>query len=317
MTKPRNQPAAHPALRPEGFFPLLNAAAAQDRRLVTTMLDAWEGAGFTQVAPISVDFSDVLLAGHSQRARARAFRFMDPVSGHMLALLSDVTHGIARLARGELASAPRPLKLSYEGQAIRANGSATRPARQFGQVGVEVIGFDAGFDTEAGNTPLEIIKLATESLRNLGVSGLSLTLVDPPLAQTLIGTLMPDLSSKDSEDLAQALDRKDEGKIKSLAGSHASKLIGLMRGTHASNPALETLTTLKRDLDTAFSGGEVRVSVEPFEQRGFAFQAGPSFAIYADGISGEIGRGGMYELDGEACFGFTLYRDTLIAALTS
>ena len=313
MSKPMNQTAAHPALRPEGFRPLIDGKAARDRRLVNTMLDAWEAEGFAQVAPINVDFSDVLLAGHSQGTRSRAFRFMDPASGQMLALLSDVTHGIARLARGELASATRPLKLSYEGQAIRASGSATRPTRQFGQVGVEIIGFNQG----NSGTPLEMISLAIKSLQGLGLRSLSLTLVDPPLAETLIENELPGLSPNQRQDLAQALDRKDEGKIKSLAGSYANQLIGLMRGASAQDPRLVTLTSLKCDLENTFDDAEVRVTIEPFEQRGFAFQAGPSFAIYADKISGELGRGGMYELDGEPCFGFTLYRDTLISALSS
>ena len=66
----------------------------------------------------------------------------------MLTLLPDVTLGIARLAKGELAEETRPLRLSYEGQALRANGSATRPARQFGQVGVEVIGLNKSKEPE-------------------------------------------------------------------------------------------------------------------------------------------------------------------------
>ena len=300
----------HPALRPEGFQPLLMGKAAHDRRLVNALLDGWEAQGFAQVAPINVDFSDTLFPDHSQQAHTRTFRFMDSSSESMLALLPDVTLGIARLAKGELAQTPRPLRLAYEGQAIRAKGSATQPARQFGQVGIEIIGVENG-----KSTSFEMISLAIKSLQDLGLSKLSLTLVDPPLAALLIKDELPMLSQKEQTDLAQALDRKDEGKIKTLAGEQASYLLSLMRGQQKTEPILQTLMQLKNSLFTTFKETEIQISIEPFEQRGFVFQSGPSFAIYSPKIEGELGRGGTYELEGERCFGFTLYRNTLLSAL--
>lgn len=293
-------PRRHTALRPAGFRPLLNGEAARDRTLVSTCLNLWETKGFTQISPIQVDWSDTLLAGKSDQLRQRTFRFMDPASGDMLALLPDVTLGIGRLAKGELAAAPRPLRVSYEGQAVRVSGSTTRPIRQFGQVGLEVIDADA-------NAPSLLTALALQSLIELGLSDLHLCLTAPPFAQRLIADL--GLGS----DVAQALDRRDEGKVRALSGDAAPRLLAILAGELDQEPDLKPLQDLAKTLRTNFS--QVQVRCEPFEQRGFAFQSSPSFAIYSPHYRGELARGGAYSLDGEPCFGFTFYRDALLGAI--
>ncbi len=287
----------HLALRPAGFTPLLDGAAARDRALVNSLLDAWTAAGFHQVSPIQVDDAETLLDGQSWSAQNRAFRFIDPIDGGMLALLPDVTLGIARLAAGELAQAPRPLHLSYEGQAIRTTGSARRPARQFGQVGLEVMGATL-------ETPRALISLALKALFDLGLDVIHLALVLPPLASQMIDDLnLP-------RELAQALDRKDEAKIATLAGPQSERFLSILAGDFAGEPRLQVLSRLKAQLSHEFP--QVHIRCDPFEQSGFAFQSGPSFSLYSPNHQGDLGRGGWYGSAGEDCFGFTLYRDALL-----
>ena len=40
----------HPALRPDGFVPLLRGESARDRKITGRLLDAWEVKGFQQVS---------------------------------------------------------------------------------------------------------------------------------------------------------------------------------------------------------------------------------------------------------------------------
>lgn len=294
-----NKTPSHPALRPSGFQPLLGHEAKRDRLLVSDLLARWDAAGFCQVSPIQVDDARTLLGGQSAEVANRAFQFMDPETGKMLALLPDVTLGIARLAAGELAESPRPLCLSYEGQAIRVSSSPARPARQLGQVGVEVIGVDETW-------PKRLIALALTSLVDLGLRDLHLCLVLPPFAKTLTHALSL------SPDLAQALDRKDEATIRALGGNEADRLIRIMRGDLESDLELMQLRDLRDGLKSDFP--HIGIRCEPFEQRGFAFQTGPSFSIFSSHHQGELGRGGLYESQGESCFGFTLFRDALLSA---
>ena len=64
---------------------------------------------------------------------------------------------------------------------------------------------------------------------------------------------------------------------------------------------------------------ELTVTVDPVEHRGFEYQTGLSFVIFARGVRGELGRGGRYEIErrdgeNEPAVGFTLYMDTVLRA---
>ena len=77
------------------------------------------------------------------------------------------------------------------------------------------------------------------------------------------------LSTQAKNDLCQALDRKDEGKIKSLTGDRCSDFIDLMNGQNINDPALGPLLDLKSRLDLSFADQGLTVRLDPFEQRGF------------------------------------------------
>jgi ATP phosphoribosyltransferase regulatory subunit len=61
---------------------------------------------------------------------------------------------------------------------------------------------------------------------------------------------------------------------------------------------------------------DLAVTVDPVENRGFEYHTGISFAFFARGLSGELGRGGRYLTAeaGEAATGFTVYTDTILLA---
>ncbi|MDF1750357.1 MAG: ATP phosphoribosyltransferase regulatory subunit, partial [Alphaproteobacteria bacterium] len=62
------------------------------------------------------------------------------------------------------------------------------------------------------------------------------------------------------------------------------------------------------------------LTVDPVEHRGFEYQTGLSFTLFAKGVRGELGRGGRYSagLDGtktEPATGFSLYLDSVLRAV--
>jgi ATP phosphoribosyltransferase regulatory subunit len=62
--------------------------------------------------------------------------------------------------------------------------------------------------------------------------------------------------------------------------------------------------------------GGLTLTIDPGESRGFEYQTGVSFSLFADGVRGELGRGGRYSLaGGESAIGFTLYLDSLMRAI--
>ena len=68
-------------------------------------------------------------------------------------------------------------------------------------------------------------------------------------------------------------------------------------------------------------GSAARLTLDPSERHGFEYQSWFGFTLYADGISGALGRGGAYSISGkvsgqdEVAIGFSLYPDPLVDAL--
>tara|TARA_Y100000588_G_scaffold57488_1_gene55395 strand:- start:2172 stop:3374 length:1203 start_codon:yes stop_codon:yes gene_type:complete len=314
------------ALLPEGLRDQLPPDVTLEATLEARLLACFHGYGYQRVKPPIIEFEDSLLSGAGSGLSESSFRLMDPVSRRMMALRSDMTPQVARIARTRLARSPRPLRLSYSGDILRVQGSELRPERQFAQVGFELIGADTP------RADAEVILLAVEGLSALGLDGLTVDLCAPTLVTAILDGL--NLVEKDRQALRSALDRKDGAEIDRLADGAAGLLGALLCGTGPACPALEAIA--KADLpDAAASAAaalsevaclvldaspNLAVTVDPVERRGFEYQTGVSFTLFLEGVRGELGRGGRYPLSGygapdEVATGCTLYMDTLLRAL--
>ena len=75
-------------------------------------MDSFSRFGYADVSPPLVEYEDTLLADGPGAALAdNTFRLMDPVTRRMLALRSDMTAQIARIASSRMGHLPRPLRL--------------------------------------------------------------------------------------------------------------------------------------------------------------------------------------------------------------
>ncbi|WP_193367984.1 ATP phosphoribosyltransferase regulatory subunit [Pelagibius marinus] len=317
---------AEKGLLPAGLEDVLPPLAAHESAVVERLIAAFQAQGYDRVKPPLLEFEEALLAGAGAAVAGQTFRLMDPVSQRMMGLRADMTPQVARIATTRLKNTPRPLRLCYGGQVLQVRGSQLRPERQFAQAGVELIGAtDATGDAE-------VVALAIEALTALGVENLSVDLNLPPL----VGALAKDLglAAEQVAELRLALDRKDAAEVSDLAGGHAGLFQELLR---AAGPADKALAALEKLALPAAAAGEVRhlaevvalicaaapqarLTVDPVEHRGFEYQTGISFILFAKGVRGELGRGGRYEASGpngerESSTGFTLFMDTVLRAL--
>ena len=112
-----------------------------------------------------MEFEESLLSGAGAGLAEQTFRLMDPASHRMMAVRSDLTPQIARIAVSRLSRSPRPLRLSYAGEILRIRGGALRPERAFVQVGIELIG------SAAAAADAEVVLLAAEAVRGRGLAG--------------------------------------------------------------------------------------------------------------------------------------------------
>ncbi|MBT6911042.1 MAG: ATP phosphoribosyltransferase regulatory subunit [Rhodospirillaceae bacterium] len=310
------------ALLPEGLHDDLAPFAGHEARSVAQLVAQFEGHGYQQVKPPLIEFEESLLAGPGAGVARHMFRLMDPISQRMMGLRADMTTQVARIAATRLKDAPRPLRLCYAGQVLRVRGSQLRPERQYAQAGVELI----GAESVAGDA--EVVLLAAEVLQDLGVQGLSVDLTVPSLVPLLTQAL--GLKGAEGEAARQALDERDGAAIEALAPGVRQQLGAVMRAAGPADRAIKALADL--DLpDTARAlcdylaeliaclkkdNGGLTLTVDPGESRGFEYQTGMSFSLFAEGVRGELGRGGRYPLaNGESAIGFTLYLDSLMRAI--
>ena len=317
---------ASKALLPEGLQDLLPPDAAREAALGARLLACFHSHGYERVKPPFIEFEDSLLSGTGAGLSESSFRLMDPVSRRMMALRSDMTPQVARIAGTRLARAPRPLRLSYSGDILRVLGSELRPERQFAQVGFELIG------ASSLHADAEVILLAVEGLAALGLKNLTVDLCAPTLVTAILNGL--DLPTEFYTALRGALDRKDDADIARLAGSAEQVLKGLLAATGSVRPALAALSqldlpagaesaagALRRVADLVLAAApELSVTIDPVERRGFEYQTGVSFTLFVQGVRGELGRGGRYPLatnggPGEDAAGCTLYMDSLLRAM--
>ena len=119
-----------------------------------------------------------------------------------------------------------------------------------------------------------------------------------------------------------------------LAGDKAEPFLALLRAAGPADEALVELESLELpsaagvELDrlkrvVALIRAEapgVVLTLDPVEHRGFEYQTGISFVVFALNVRGELGRGGRYDAEmadgsSESCTGFTLYMDTVLRSL--
>lgn len=313
---------AERALLPEGLHDVLPPEAGHEQAVIARLIETAEAHGYLRVKPPLIEFEDSLLAGLGAQVARHMFRLMDPISQRMMAVRSDMTTQVARIARSRLKHLPRPLRLCYAGQVLRVRGSQLRPERQYTQTGAELIGADS---TAAD---AEMLLLAAASAETVGIAGLSIDLTVPGLVPLVCRDL--GLPAEQAERVRRALDAKDAAALADLAPEAQALLSGLLRAAGPASKSLEALSAL--DLPAAArpllerlealvaearaEAPELKLTVDPGESRGFEYQTGVSFTLFAKGVRGELGRGGRYELgDGETATGFSLYLDSVMRAV--
>ncbi|QQP88352.1 ATP phosphoribosyltransferase regulatory subunit [Skermanella sp. TT6] len=313
------------ALLPAGLHDVLPREAAFEATIVERLMAEFALNGFERVKPPLIEFEASLLSGPGAAMATQTFRLMDPISQRMLAIRPDMTLQVARIAVTRLANEPRPLRLSYGGQVLRVKGSQLRPERQFGQVGVELIG------ALQPTADAEVVLLAYAALKAVGAANISVDLNVPTLVPSVCRGL--DLPEDETARLRQALDRKDAAEVAAVGGRAADLLAGMMGASGPADRAVELLAGLdlpeeaeadRRRLTEVVrlirdAAPELMLTVDPVEHRGFEYQTGTSFTLFSRGVRGELGRGGRYRAgggpSGEPSTGFTLYLDTVLRAV--
>ncbi len=314
-----DDPLPNPALLPAGFADLLPSEAETEAAVVSTLMEVFAAHGYERVKPPLLEFADGLLTGAGAPTADQTFRVMDPDTHRTLGLRADMTPQVARIAATRLAGWPRPLRLAYAGQCLRVRGSQIDPNRQVAQAGIELIGPDAPA------ADAEMVLLAAEALKALGLARLSFDLTLPTLAPALLDEA--GIHGAGREALTHALDRKDAAGVARHGGAIAGMLTELLLAAGLAGPALDVLgraqfgpasdalrSRLQATVEAITAGApDLRLTLDPLEFRGFRYHTGICLTVFARGRSEELGRGGRYVSGGnEMATGLTLFPDAVL-----
>ncbi len=309
------------ALLPAGLRDVLPPDAEREAQTVERLMALCAAHGYDRVKPPMLEFEDSLLAGAGAATTEQALRLMDPLSQRMMAVRPDMTLQVARIAASRLAAAPRPLRLSYAGQVLRARGDQLQPERQFNQAGVELIG------APSPAADAEVVAVTVEALDAVGARDLSVDFNLPSALVAIVADAALDPDARAA--LRLAIDRRDREGLLEVGNGAGETLAQLMDSAGEATSALDRLRDVampdacRADAEHLAAVVELvaarcpglSLSVDPVDFRGFEYHETISFSLFSLAARGELGRGGRYRVDGETATGLSLAMDRVLLAL--
>ena len=294
---------------PDQIADVLPSEARHIEELRRLLLDTARSYGYELVMPPLLEHLESLLTGTGEALDLQTFKLVDQLSGRTLGLRADTTPQVARID-AHLLNRSGVARLCYCGPVLHTRADRPHATREPLQFGAEIYGH-AGLEAD-----LEAQLLALEGLKAAGVSSLSVDMADVRIVNSLLaGASVPAktlalihaaLAAKDASELAsltaslggQLSVAAREGLMALLQLYGDEKVLGeaakLLKAFPGVQLALQNLQWL------ALHAGDVKVTFDLADLRGYAYYSGTRFAIYGQGA--ELARGGRYDEVG-AVFG--------------
>ncbi|MFH7042998.1 ATP phosphoribosyltransferase regulatory subunit [Paucibacter sp. JuS9] len=298
-------------LLPEHIADVLPSQARRIEELRRELLDMARGYGCELVMPPLLEHLDSLLSGAGRSLNLKTFKLVDQLSGRSLGLRADTTPQVARID-AHLLNRAGVTRLCYCGPVVHTRPAGPHASREPLQLGIEIYGH-AGLEAD-----LEVQELALDALRRAGLVGITLDLGDARILQGVLGDQK--LPADQLEAIGAALAAKDQAELASLcAGLPPSvaqglqalpnlyggfEVLELARKCLPAHPlidaALADLAWLTKHLGQTHP--DVRLGFDLADSSGNEYYTGARFALYAEGCSDAVLRGGRYDEVG-AVFG--------------
>lgn len=287
---------------PSGMRDVLPPKALRQSRVGGRVMKSFELHGYGRVWLPLFEYARIL--ERTANVVGSALRFVEPESGEVVALRSDMTPQVARVISTRMRSAPHPIRLCYQGSVLRRRQERARIESQVIQAGVELVGSGGA---QADEEVLEVLAAAVSStglrrvVLDLGHAGIAHSLLRnvPAAAQP---SLTEALSAKDGVEVqrrAQAaqMPARETAALVALVELHGGHEVWaeaerVLCGTPAEQPARE-LRALHETLTARALFPSVVVDLG--EVRGFNYYTGPMFQVLAHGPGEPIASGGRYD----------------------
>ena len=312
---------------PDHLADVLPSEARQIEELRRLFLDCARSYGYELVIPPLLEHLESLLSGTGSRLDLQTFKLVDQLSGRTLGVRPDTTPHVAR-SDAHLLNRAGVCRWCYCGPVLHTLPDRPFATREPLQLGAELFGH-GGLEAD-----LEVLELALSGLAAVACRDVQVDFGDARVLRGLLGGL--NLTQDQTFSIRQALANKDEQKVVSLA--HAFAL------PEQTREALKALVHLYGDASVVQEGIRVlgawpevvealnellwlsahlsvKVSFDLADSKGYSYYSGARFAIYVQGGSDALVRGGRYDEVGavfgraRAAVGFSLDLKALVEVL--
>ncbi len=314
-------------LLPDHIADVLPSEARHIEELRRDLLDMARCYGYELVMPPLLEHLESLLTGAGQALDLQTFKLVDQLSGRMLGLRADSTPQVARID-AHLLNRRGVTRLCYCGPVLHTRPGSPHATREPLQFGAEIYGH-AGLEAD-----LEVLSLALDGLGAARAQTLSVDMADARIVRAILqgvslgaqalAEIHAALAAKDSsalQGLTRALPKATRDGLLTLTQLYgdAKVLLEAQKAFTATPVVQEALSNLQW---LAGRLGDVQVTFDLADLRGYAYYSGTNFAIFALGAHDALVRGGRYDEVGAVfgrnrpAAGFSLDLKALVSAVS-
>jgi ATP phosphoribosyltransferase regulatory subunit len=308
---------------PDHIADVLPSEARHIEELRRDLLDMARCYGYELVMPPLLEHLESLLTGTGKALSLQTFKLVDQLSGRSMGLRADTTPQVARID-AHLLNRHGVTRLCYCGPVVHTRPASPHATREPLQFGAEIYGH-AGLEAD-----LEALQLALDCLKAARLPTLTVDMADVRIVSALLAD-----AGASAETLSQvhaALAAKDVTELDALtrgfpAASRAGllallQLYGDVSVLEKAEKILPPLPAVRQALSNLkWLAGHLQgtqLSIDLADLRGYAYYSGVRFAVYAQGASDALVRGGRYDEVGAVfgrkrpAVGFSLDLKTLV-----
>ena len=304
-------------LLPEGFRDSLPDLAGKEYLISSSFLNLMKKNGYLLINPPLLEFERSLFFLTPEKDNIDSFRLLDPVSQKMMGIRPDITLQVARLACGSLDESPRPLRLCYSGEILKAYNNGLNLSRQITQIGSEIIGIGDNFCEK------ELIDLIIEILKKLKIKKFFINFTMPTLIQSLskdfnlsrdeldfVKEKYQNKNHKGIEKISKNLEEISK-ELLSIVGLVEANIKKLKRINFPKLTQIEINNFIKVIDKIRKKFPNLNLYMDPLEIDGSDYHTGLAFKVFSENLK-ELFTGGNYKVFKENCIGFSGYVENLV-----
>tara|TARA_B100001248_G_scaffold19835_2_gene13223 strand:- start:113806 stop:115014 length:1209 start_codon:yes stop_codon:yes gene_type:complete len=259
-----------------------------------------ESWGFNKIYTPIIENIESLTSDSAQSDTKNILKLIDPLSGEILGIKSDITPQIARFVNSNYSLSTLPIRLSYAERVVRNKINNNADLREFFQLGCESIG------TEGILNDIEIIQLASSLIKKMGFPNQVITLSSSLIVNFILSKLIKSnekirdlFYKKNFSEIAKisndiSFPQKERNFIKSVVIPFTKNKIP--KNSYLSSNVLKEIENLKiisRELIKI--NPETKCIIDYLDVKDFQYYSNITFEINVPKIKSSLLNGGRYD----------------------